>query len=181
MLSPQRGQSLTGNRAGQGWKSRGGWIGDWGDLGFKRGKASKAGSPLRYQEDLGKLARMKHPAKELGEWLKARRQKQGLVLRVFAGQIELSPAEYAEAEAGVVRWLSEEQATLIPQVLALSAPERKQFLARLAKARVAQPLEFKDIFTREQLEPARLRHARGRQAAARAKKEILDAVFAPLR
>ena len=104
-----------------------------------------------------------------------------MVLRVFAGQIELSPAEYAEAEAGVVRWLGQQQEALIPEVLGLSAPERRQFLALLAKARAAEPLEFADIFSREQLEPVRLRHAKGKQAAARAKKEILDAVFAPLK
>ena len=66
-------------------------------------------------------------------------------------------------------------------MLGLSTPERKQFLALLNKARAAEPLEFKDIFTREQLEPVRLRHAKGKQAAARAQKEILDAVFAPLK
>ena len=103
------------------------------------------------------------------------------MLRVFAGQIGLSPAEYAEAEAGVVRWLGEEQAATIPQVLGLSASERKQFQALLADARSATPLEFDDLFTREQLEPVRLRHAEGKRAAVRAKNEILDAVFAPLR
>lgn len=138
-------------------------------------------SPLRDRTSLITLERMKHPAKELGAWLKTRRQQQAMVLRVFAGQIELSPAEYAEAEAGVVRWLGEEQETLIPQILGLSAPERRQFLALLEKARSAEPLEFDDIFTREQLEPVRLRHAKDKQAAAHAKKEILDAVFAPLK
>lgn len=54
-----------------------------------------------------------HPAVKLGRWLKQRRQQAGLVARVFAGQIELSPAEYAEAEGGVVRWLGAEQAKLI--------------------------------------------------------------------
>ncbi len=125
--------------------------------------------------------RMKHPARELGAWLKTHRQQQGMVLRVFAGQIELSPAEYAEAEAGVVCWLAAEQEALVPQVLGLSASDRKQFLALLVRARAAEPLEFQDIFTRAQLEPVRLRDAKGKQAAARAKKEILDAVFAPLR
>ena len=38
-----------------------------------------------------------------------------MVLRVFAGQIELSPAEYAEAEAGVVRWLGEDQQLWFPR------------------------------------------------------------------
>jgi transcriptional regulator with XRE-family HTH domain len=124
---------------------------------------------------------MKHPAQELGSWLKTRRRRQGIVLRVFAGQIELSPAEYAEAEAGVVRWIGAAQATLIPQVLGLSTADRKQFLALLAKAQAAKPLEFDDLFTREQLEPVRLRHAKGKQGADRAKQEILDAVFAPLK
>ena len=124
---------------------------------------------------------MKHPAKDLGAWLKARRRQQSLVLRIFAGQIELSPAEYVEAEAGVVRWLGEVQETAIPHVLGLSATERKQFLTLLDKARAAEPLEFDDVFTREQLEPVRLRHAKGKPAAGRAKKEILDAVFAPLK
>lgn len=103
------------------------------------------------------------------------------MLRVFAGQIELSPAEYAEAEAGVVRWIGKDQERLVPQVLNLSAPERKQFLALLTKAREAEPLEFGDVFTRAQLEPVRLHHTKGKQAARRAKKEILDAVFAPLK
>jgi len=94
---------------------------------------------------------MKHPAKELGAWLKTRWQRQGMVLRVFAGQIGLSPAEYAEAEAGVVRWLGQEQEALVPQVLALSPPERKHFMTILVRARAVEPLEFDDIFTREQL------------------------------
>jgi len=124
---------------------------------------------------------MKHPAVELGSWIKARRQRLGLVLRVFAGQIELSPAEYAEVEAGVVRWIGKPQETLVPQVLGLAAEERKQFTALLAKAHAAEPLEFSDLFSREQLEPVRLRDAKGKRATAGAKKEILDAVFAPLR
>lgn len=124
---------------------------------------------------------MKHPAKELGTWLKMRRQQLGMVLRVFAGQIELSPAEYAEAEAGVVRWLEQKQETLIPQILGLSTTERRQFLVLLDRARAAEPLEFEDIFSREQLEPVRLRNTKGKQAAVRAKREILDAVFAPLK
>lgn len=124
---------------------------------------------------------MKHPAKELGTWLKSRRQRQEMVLRVFAGQIELSPAEYAEAEAGIVRWIGAEQEKLIPQALALSLQERKHFTTLLAKARDTEPLEFEDIFTRAQLEPVRLRHTKSKPSEARAKKEILDAVFAPLK
>ena len=123
---------------------------------------------------------MNHPAKQLGAWLKARRQRQGFVARVFAGQIELGPAEYAEAEAGVVRWIGQDQEGLICQVLMLSPAERQEFLKLLAQARAAKPLEFADIFTREQLEPVRLR-CEGRKRMTKAdKKAIVDAVFAPL-
>jgi transcriptional regulator with XRE-family HTH domain len=122
----------------------------------------------------------KHPAKELGAWLKARRQQHGFVARVFAGQIELGPAEYAEAEAGVVRWIEEEQERLICQVLSLSPAERQEFLKLLAQARAAKPLEFSDIYTRKQLEPVRLR-CDGRKRLTKAdKKAIVEAVFAPL-
>jgi hypothetical protein len=66
-------------------------------------------------------------------------------------------------------------------VLGLAGPGRRQFLALLERARAARPLEFEDIFTREQLEPVRLRQGKGRQAAARAKEAILEAVFEPLK
>jgi hypothetical protein len=123
---------------------------------------------------------MKHPAKELGAWLKAGRQRQGFVARVFAGQIELGPAEYAEAEAGVVRWIGRDQEGLICQVLMLSSAERQEFLKLLALAQSAKPLEFADVFTREQLEPVRFR-CEGRKRMSEAdKKAIVDAVFAPL-
>lgn len=123
---------------------------------------------------------MKHPAKELGAWLKARRQRQGFVARVFAGQIELGPAEYAEAEAGVVRWIEQDQERLICQVLALSATERQEFLRLLGRAREANPLEFADLYTRKQLEPVRLRRDGRKRLTAADKKAIVDAVFAPL-
>ncbi len=123
---------------------------------------------------------MNHPAKELGAWLKERRQRQGFVARVFAGMIELAPAEYAEAEAGVVRWLGVDQARLICQVLALSGEDRQAFEALLGKAQKATPLEFAEVFTRGQLEPVRLRRE-GRKRLTKADKEaILDAVFTPL-
>lgn len=123
---------------------------------------------------------MKHPAKELGSWLKSHRQRHGAVARVFAGQIELSPAEYAEVEAGVVCWIGVYQEELIPQVLALTDAGRKEFEKHLAHARAAKPLEFCDLFTRQQLEPMRLRRE-GRKPLTKADKEaILDAVFAPL-
>ena len=112
--------------------------------------------------------------------LEARRQRQGLVARVFAGQIELGPAEYAEAEAGVVRWIGPDQKRLICQVLLLSGAERQEFLKLLVQARAANPLEFADIFTRRQLEPVRLRRDGRKRLTQADKKAIVDAVFAPL-
>jgi len=123
---------------------------------------------------------MKHPAIELAAWLKTQRKLRGIVARVFAGQLELAPAKYAELEAGVVRWLSARQEELIPQVLGLSKDEVGVFTALLAKARAAEPLEFADIFTREQLEPVRLRQNKRQQLTTAAKEQILDAVFQPL-
>jgi hypothetical protein len=99
---------------------------------------------------------------------------------VFAGQIELGPAEYAEAEAGVVRWFGQDQERLVCQVLVLSPAERQAFLKLLTEARAAKPLEFADLFTRRQLEPVGLR-CEGRKRLTKAdQKAIVDAVFAPL-
>jgi hypothetical protein len=122
----------------------------------------------------------KHPAKEFGAWLKARRKSEGFVARVFAGQIELGPAEYAEAEAGVVRWLGQEQERLIPQVLSLNTTDRQEFAKLLARARAAKALEFSDIYTRKQLEPVRLRCDGRKRLTKTAKAAIVDAVFEPL-
>ena len=122
-----------------------------------------------------------HPAVKLGHWLKQHRQRAGLVARVFAGQIDLSPAEYAEAEAGVVHWICAEQERVIPSVLALSESERKTFERMLATAREAKALEFDDLFTREQLEPVRPRREGRKRLTAQDKKEIVEAVFTPLK
>lgn len=123
---------------------------------------------------------MKHPAQDLGTWLKACRQRQGFVARVFAGMIGLSPAEYAEAEAGVVRWIGSDQQRLIPQVLGLNDAERAEFTRLLDKANGAKPLEFSDLYTREQLEPVRLRRDGRKRLTKDDKNAILDAVFTPL-
>jgi hypothetical protein len=123
---------------------------------------------------------MNPPAIDLAVWLKTQRKQRGAVARVFAGQLELAPAKYAELEAGVVRWLSARQEELIPQVLGLSKDEVGVFTALLAKARAAKPLEFADVFTREQLEPVRLRQNKRQQLTTATKNRILDAVFQPL-
>lgn len=123
---------------------------------------------------------MNHPASQLGGWLKARRQKQGQVARVFAGQIELSPAEYAEAEAGVGRWLGPDQERLVVEVLSPGTEDRLEFRRLLNAARQAAPLEFADIARREQLESMRLRREGRRRLTESDKKDILDVVFTPL-
>ena len=121
-----------------------------------------------------------HAAVKLGRWLKQRRQQAGLVARVFAGQIELSPAEYAEAEAGVVRWLGAAQAKLIPGALSLNEREKTAFERHLAEARQAKALVFADLFSKEDLEPVRLRREGRKRLTAEDKKEIVEAVFTPL-
>lgn len=94
--------------------------------------------------------------------------------------IELSPAEYAEAEAGVIRWFGAEQERLIPQALVLSDTERTEFCRLLEKSRAAKPLECSDLYSREQLEPVRLRRDGRKRLTKDDKSAILDAVFTPL-
>jgi len=80
---------------------------------------------------------MTHPAIELGQWLKERGRGTRVVLRVFAGQIEASPAKYAEVEAGVVCWIEKAQTRLIPEILGLSDDEKTTILEKLNAARQA--------------------------------------------
>lgn len=123
---------------------------------------------------------MEHPAKIFGRWLKAKRQEARLVARVFAGRIGLYPSEYAEVEAGVVSWFSREQEAAAIEALSLSQDESEEFLALLAAARAADALQFEQVFTREQLTPARTR-SNGGQLTESTQAAILDAVFSPLK
>ena len=123
---------------------------------------------------------MNHPAKEFGTWLKSKRQERRIVLRVFAGRIGMYPAEYAEVEAGIVRWLTADHEIAIQEVLALSENEFDSFHQLLEIARTAEPLEFSDVFTREQLAPVRTRN-NGEQLSEASHAAILDAVFSPLK
>lgn len=122
---------------------------------------------------------MEHPAIQFGHWLKARRRKTLLVARVFAGQVGLSPAQYAELEAGVVRWLQKDQEQLVPDILELSPEEIEEFARALQAARNATPLELCDIFSREQLEPVRARSDES-QLTMESRAAIVEAVFRPL-
>lgn len=121
-----------------------------------------------------------HPAREFGGWLKSRRQAKKFVARVFAMAIGLPPAEYAEVELGIVKWITEKQETLIDRILDFTEAEKTKFLAMLQKAREAAALRFETLFKREQLEPMRLCSPNGSQLTKEAKEAILDAVFAPL-
>lgn len=123
---------------------------------------------------------MTHPAKEFGKWLKAKRKHAKIVSRVFAGQISLSPAQYCEVEAGIVHWLKRPHEKLICDVLALDIRDTGMFERLLENARQASPLEFSDVFTREQLEPMRASSPFGKQLTEAKKNAILDAVFTPL-
>ena len=121
-----------------------------------------------------------HPAVRLGRWLMAARQKRRIVKRVFAAQIYLTPSKYSEAEAGVVRWIGSVQEDAIVTVLDFVGEEVTKFHQMLAKARKAVALTFAHLFTREQLEPMRLRHHDHRQPTESDKDVILKAVFTPI-
>ena len=121
-----------------------------------------------------------HPGKELGAWLKAKRQAKGFTARVFAGRIGLSPAEYAEVEVGIVSWVGERHRLFISTILELSENDEAHFNHLLDRAVEEGPLTFADVFTRDQLAPARLCNTKGEQLTAETREAILDAVFTPL-
>ena len=122
-----------------------------------------------------------HPAVRLGRFLKAVRSARGIVKRLFAGQIMLSPSAYTEVEAGVVRWLQEPQRKAILSVCDFTDAQIKTFLDLLDKARKAVALVFANLFTREDLEPIRFRFNDSiEQAREFEKTTILNAVFADI-
>lgn len=121
-----------------------------------------------------------HPAIRLGRWLMAARQKRRIVKREFAAQICLTPSKYSEAEAGVVRWIGNVQEEAIVTVLDLVESEVSKFQQLLTKARQEVPLTFAHLFTREQLEPMRLRNHDHKQPTESDKELILAAVFTPI-
>jgi|ERR1039458_2405937 transcriptional regulator with XRE-family HTH domain len=121
-----------------------------------------------------------HPAIKLGEWLKEKRKEKGLISRVFAGEISLSPSKYAEVEFGIIKWIARTQEHLIPAVLAFTLDDLKCFTEMLARAKAVEVLKFSDVFTREQLEPIRLRTTTRKKLTEAEKKKLLDAVFAEL-
>ena len=121
-----------------------------------------------------------HPAVQFGRWLRRKRRERDLTARVFAGRISLSHAEYAEVEAGIIRWIGEKQERLISLLLGLDDQEEAELNLGLRLARGESLLSFGDVFTREQLAPARCCTRNGKQITAEMKEAILNAVFTPL-
>jgi hypothetical protein len=122
----------------------------------------------------------KHPAVQFGAWLKNTRRESGVVARVFAGRIGLSPAEYAEVESGVIRWIGNKQELLIPLMLKLDDNCEAELNHKLSLARDGKHLEFSDVFSRDQLAPARCSTSGDKQIDEQKREAILDAVFTPL-
>jgi len=121
-----------------------------------------------------------HPAVEFAAWLKGKRRESGVVARVFAGRINLSPAEYAEVESGIVQWIGTKQVTMIPMMLNLDTDGEAEFNHKLYLAREATALKFSDVYTREELAPARCCTIDSKQIDAATREAILNAVFTPL-
>lgn len=121
-----------------------------------------------------------HPGRLFGAWLKAKRQAKGIIARVFAGQIWLSPSKYAEVEVGVANWIGEKQERIIPILLELAEAEAKKFQQLLAAARSAAVLKFTDVFKKDDLKPVRAAHAQGKQISLEEENALLEIVFRPL-
>src|SRR5216684_3601608 len=118
-----------------------------------------------------------HPAVQFGQWLKNKRRESGAVARVFAGRVDLSPAEYAEVEGGigVDRWIKDRQKNLISIMLNLDEAGEAEFNHKLSQAKGAKRLAFGDVFSRDQLSPVRCSTNRNVQIDEKTRKDILDA------
>jgi hypothetical protein len=123
---------------------------------------------------------LEHPAVQFGQWLKGKRRESGTVARVFAGRIDLSPAEYAEVESGIVHWLEEKQVSRIPLLLGLDEQGEADFNYKLRLAKQETELSFSDVYGEEELAPARCSSTDGNQINEERRKAIIKAVFSPL-
>lgn len=124
--------------------------------------------------------RQQHPGIVFGAWLKAKRQAKGVIARIFAGQIWLSPSKYAEVEVGVVGWIGEKQAKIIPILLELADVEIENFNKMLQAAKGAVKLTFESIFKKDDLKPVRAAHTQGKQITLEEETALLEIVFRPL-
>jgi hypothetical protein len=127
-----------------------------------------------------KTAILDHPAVQFGEWLKCKRRKSGVVARVFAGRIDLSPAEYAEVESGIIHWIGEIQEMRIPLLLGLDEDAEAEYNRILSAARNQAELKFSDVYSEEELAPARCCTNKGGQIDEETRKAIIKAVFTEL-
>lgn len=122
----------------------------------------------------------RHPAKAFGAWLKAKRQAKGIIARIFAGQVWLTPSKYAEVEVGVVKWVGINQEANISRLLELVETELATFTQLLSKARTASALTFESIFSKDDLKPVRAAHSLGKQISLAEENALLEIVFKPL-
>jgi hypothetical protein len=123
---------------------------------------------------------MNHPAVQFGQWLKAKRCSSRVVARVFACRIGLTPAEYAEVESGILDWIGEKQERLIPLLLHLDENEEAEFNYKLQLARAEKLLSFADVYSEDELAPARCCTIDGKQIDEQTRTAIIKAVFTPL-
>src|SRR5438067_7369289 len=122
-----------------------------------------------------------HPAVQFGEWLKCKRRESGVVARVFAGRIGLSPAEYAEVESGIIHWIETIQEMRIPLLLRLDEEGQAEFNRMLSMAREEKELSFSDVYSKEELAPARCCTLTSGQIDEEKRNAIIKAVFTPLK
>lgn len=118
-----------------------------------------------------------HPAKKLGAWLQAKRKAAGFVVSEIAGLLRLGPAKYTEIECGIGDWLNGDKIKQVSGLLLLDDVERKTLDALFAAYEKATKLKFADVFSRDQLEPVRLRHFKKKKITAAERTDILNAVF----
>ena len=122
----------------------------------------------------------KHPAVILGNWLRHARMRRGIVKRLFAGSICLSPAKYAEVEFGIIHWIKRQQEAAIETVLELTEAQIAFLKNLLVEARKLPNLLFTDIFTTQQLRVVGARTTDNRELTDLEKQQLLLAVIAPL-
>ena len=123
---------------------------------------------------------MEYPAVLFGQWLKSKRCATRVVARVFAGRIGITPAQYAEVESGIVDWIGEKQERLIPLLLHLDENEEAEFNHTLRMAREQTSLSFAQIYSEDELAPARCCTIDGKQIDEKTRTAIIKAVFTPL-
>lgn len=122
-----------------------------------------------------------HPAILLGQWIRTKRRENNLVASRVANEVGLTPSQFAEIEAGVGNWVTESVKKKLFFAIRLCPEDSSTLNELVAEAAASNPLEFNEVFTREQLMPMRLRTSDDSQVTLDDKDRILDLVFAPLK